>query len=129
CVLVEARRCALALDVGDEAVYIALEQRREIACSSGIGHCTAPCPSFGPDLGGSFIHWAKIAAGVISASVMPASAVPTASLIRFQCGLVEQKSVRVQSGPWIEHWVTPIAPSIAATTSAIEIAAAGRANR
>src|SRR5487761_328469 len=122
-ILVEARRRAFALDVGDEAVFIALAQRREIAGGAGIGHVTAPC-RFGPGFGGNFIHWPKIAAGVIAAS-----AVPTASLIRFQCGLVEQKSVRVQSGPWIEHCVTPMAPSIAATTSAIEMAPAGRARR
>ena len=59
---------------------------------------------------------------------MADSALPTASLMSCQWGLVEQKSVRSQDGPWMVHCVGPISPSIAATTAAIEIASGARAS-
>src|SRR5262249_23697960 len=93
------------------------------------GHAEILCSSGSVGLGEEEAWNAKAAGVSIALRETAASASPTARLIAVQCGRVGQKLVRVHSSTWTEHWVSPMSPSIAATTSATEIAAASRARR
>src|SRR6185312_13903851 len=128
--LVEARRRALALDVGDKAVFVALARdlaQRLSVLDGFYGGRTAHGAKVSSEAAGFGAKPAK--GGSMSARLTAPSAVPTAWLMRRQCGRVGQKLVRSQSGTWLVHWVRPMAPSIAATSSATEMAEGGRARR
>ena len=76
-----------ALDVGDEAVFVAFAERTDgIEGLGGAGHGAITLDGLTVGSNGS----KRAGPGTISARLMAESAVPTASLMRRQCGRVGQ---------------------------------------